>query len=157
MIAFSTRRWPFLSSGTPYPLLLSLFLLTATIQSSRPGLAQGRKPGTSTPAHASGRSKQERGDIARFGERVQAAIASNAKLFTTAMALATLGPAFHIRTTVESAGVPDSSGHLEGDLILVGRGDANLSNRVLPFVDHAEHNGPPEKALADLADQIVAS
>jgi D-alanyl-D-alanine carboxypeptidase/D-alanyl-D-alanine-endopeptidase (penicillin-binding protein 4) len=83
--------------------------------------------------------------------------ASNAKLFTTAMALATLGPAFHIRTTVESAGVPDSSGHLEGDLILVGRGDGNLSNRVLPFVDHAEHNGPPEKALADLADQIIAS
>ena len=28
--------------------------------------------------------------------------ASNAKLFTTAMALATLGPEFHIRTTVES-------------------------------------------------------
>src|SRR5260370_4809907 len=190
MIVFSTRRWPFLSSGTPYPLLLSLFLITATIQSSRPGLAQGQKPATSTSARASGRSKQERGDIARDGERVQSAIASsgnnkacwglivsdaetgeelvclnggrylmpasNAKVFTTAMALATLGPAFHIRTTVESAGVPDSSGHLEGDLILVGRGDANLSNRVLPFVDHAEHNGPPEKALADLADRIIA-
>src|SRR5260370_9590133 len=76
MIVFSTRRWPFLSSGTPYPLLLSLFLLTATIQSSRPGLAQGQKPATSTSARASGRSKQDRGDIARFGERVQAAIAS---------------------------------------------------------------------------------
>jgi serine-type D-Ala-D-Ala carboxypeptidase/endopeptidase (penicillin-binding protein 4) len=83
--------------------------------------------------------------------------ASNAKLFTTAMALATLGPDFHIRTTVESAGVPDSSGHLEGDLMLIGRGDANLSNRVLPFVERAEHNGPPEKGLADLADQVVAS
>src|SRR5690348_33923 len=83
--------------------------------------------------------------------------ASNAKLFTTAMALATLGPDFHIRTTVESTAVPDSSGHLEGDLVLVGRGDANLSNRIVPFVDHAEHNGPPEKALAELADQVVAS
>ena len=34
--------------------------------------------------------------------------ASNAKLFTTAMALATLGPDFRIRTTVESAAEPDS-------------------------------------------------
>ncbi len=83
--------------------------------------------------------------------------ASNAKLFTTAMAVATLGPDFRIRTTVESVGQPNSSGHLEGDLVLVGRGDANLSNRVLPFFEHAEHNGPPEKALADLADQVVAA
>jgi serine-type D-Ala-D-Ala carboxypeptidase/endopeptidase (penicillin-binding protein 4) len=83
--------------------------------------------------------------------------ASNAKLFTTAMALATLGPDFHIHTTVETAALPDSSGHLQGDLVLVGRGDANLSSRVIPFVDHAERNGPPEKALADLADQVVSA
>ena len=83
--------------------------------------------------------------------------ASNAKLFTTAMALATLGPDFRIRTTVESEAAPDSTGRLPGDLVLVGRGDANLSSRVLPFVDRAEHNGAPEKALADLADQVVAS
>ena len=83
--------------------------------------------------------------------------ASNAKLFTTAMALATLGPDFRIRTTVESATEPDSSGHVRGDLVLVGRGDANLSSRVVPFVEHAERNGPPEKALADLADQVVAA
>lgn len=83
--------------------------------------------------------------------------ASNAKLFTTAMALATLGPDFRIRTTVESAAEPDSSGHLPGDLVLVGRGDANLSNRVIPFVERAERSGPPEKALADLADQVVAA
>jgi D-alanyl-D-alanine carboxypeptidase/D-alanyl-D-alanine-endopeptidase (penicillin-binding protein 4) len=83
--------------------------------------------------------------------------ASNAKLFTTAMALATLGPNFRIRTTIESAEAPDSAGVLRGDLVLVGRGDANLSNRVFPFADHAEHNGPPEKTLADLADQVVAA
>jgi D-alanyl-D-alanine carboxypeptidase/D-alanyl-D-alanine-endopeptidase (penicillin-binding protein 4) len=83
--------------------------------------------------------------------------ASNAKLFTSAMALATLGPDFRIRTTIESAAAPDSTGLLAGDLVLVGRGDANLSNRVFPLVDHAEHNGPPEKALADLADQVVTS
>jgi serine-type D-Ala-D-Ala carboxypeptidase/endopeptidase (penicillin-binding protein 4) len=83
--------------------------------------------------------------------------ASNAKLFTTAMALATLGPDFRIRTTIESAAEPDSSGRLQGDLVLVGRGDANLSSRVIPFVEHPERNGPPEKALADLADQVVKS
>jgi D-alanyl-D-alanine carboxypeptidase/D-alanyl-D-alanine-endopeptidase (penicillin-binding protein 4) len=83
--------------------------------------------------------------------------ASNAKLFTTAMALATLGPDFHIRTTVENAAQPDSSGRLQGDLVLVGRGDANLSSRVIPFVERPERNGPPEKALADLADQVVAA
>lgn len=83
--------------------------------------------------------------------------ASNAKLFTTAMALATLGPDFRIRTTIESAAPPDSAGHLEGDLVLVGRGDANLSNRVIPFVGRAERAGPPEKALAELVDQVVAA
>ncbi len=83
--------------------------------------------------------------------------ASNAKLFTSAMALATLGPDFRIRTTIESAAAPDPTGVLQGDLVLVGRGDANLSSRVFPFVDHAERNGPLEKALADLADQVVAS
>ena len=83
--------------------------------------------------------------------------ASNAKLFTTAMALATLGPDFRMRTTVESTAEPDSSGHLQGDLVLVGRGDANLSSRVIPFVEHPERNGPPEKALGDLADQVAKS
>jgi serine-type D-Ala-D-Ala carboxypeptidase/endopeptidase (penicillin-binding protein 4) len=83
--------------------------------------------------------------------------ASNAKLFTTAMALATLGPQFRIRTTIESAAELDHSGHLQGDLVLVGRGDGNLSNRVVPFVERAERSGPPEKALADLVDQVVAA
>ncbi len=83
--------------------------------------------------------------------------ASNAKLFTTAMALATLGPDFRIRTTVESASGARFVGSSARRLVLVGRGDANLSSRVIPFVEHAERNGPPEKALADLADQVVAS
>ncbi|HEY6905313.1 MAG TPA: D-alanyl-D-alanine carboxypeptidase, partial [Candidatus Acidoferrales bacterium] len=49
--------------------------------------------------------------------------ASNAKVFTTALALATLGPDYRIRTTLESQGALRSDGHLTGDLILVGRGD----------------------------------
>ena len=50
--------------------------------------------------------------------------ASNTKLFTTALALATLGPDYRIRTTVEATGAIDPAGRLRGDLVLVGRGDA---------------------------------
>ena len=45
---------------------------------------------------------------------------------------------------------------LRGDLVLVGRGDANLSNRVFPFAKQGERAGPADKALAELADQVVA-
>lgn len=82
--------------------------------------------------------------------------ASNAKLFTTALALATLGPEYRIRTTIETHGTIDSSGSLRGDLVLVGRGDPSLSNRKFPFEKVVERDGPPEKELAALADQVVA-
>jgi len=58
--------------------------------------------------------------------------ASNAKLFTTALALATLGPDFRFHTTVEAAGPPDKHGRIAGDVCLMGRGDPNLSGRALP-------------------------
>jgi D-alanyl-D-alanine carboxypeptidase/D-alanyl-D-alanine-endopeptidase (penicillin-binding protein 4) len=83
--------------------------------------------------------------------------ASNMKLFTTAMALATLGPSYRFRTTLETQGALDKEdGRLEGDLVLVGRGDPNLSNRKFPFVSKPETDGPPEKVLAELADEVVA-
>ena len=82
--------------------------------------------------------------------------ASDVKLFTTALALATLGPEYRIRTTIETHGTIDSSGSLRGDLVLVGRSDPSLSNRKFPFEKDVEREGPPEKALADLADQVVA-
>ncbi len=82
--------------------------------------------------------------------------ASNAKLFTTAFALATLGPNFHARTTVASSGEVDANGVLNGDLVLVGRGDANLSNRKFPYGKKEEREGPPEKVLADFADAVAA-
>jgi D-alanyl-D-alanine carboxypeptidase/D-alanyl-D-alanine-endopeptidase (penicillin-binding protein 4) len=179
-----------------YLLPICLLPLWAATVNPRAGVAQERtasaqqedaQPGVQPEA----KSTEARDDIARFSDRVQAALASaggtkaywgvlvtdadrgevlysvnagryfmpasNAKLFTTAMALATLGPEFRIRTTVESAGERDSAGCLTGDLVLVGRGDANLSNRVFPFVDRVERSGPAEKALADLADQVAAS
>jgi D-alanyl-D-alanine carboxypeptidase/D-alanyl-D-alanine-endopeptidase (penicillin-binding protein 4) len=82
--------------------------------------------------------------------------ASNMKLLTTALALDTLGPDFKFRTTIETNGTLSTDGKLSGDLILVGRGDPNLSNRKFPFETKEEFDGPPEKALAELADAVAA-
>jgi serine-type D-Ala-D-Ala carboxypeptidase/endopeptidase (penicillin-binding protein 4) len=82
--------------------------------------------------------------------------ASNMKLLTTALALDTLGPDYRFRTTIETNGTLSPDGKLSGDLILVGRGDPNLSNRKFPFDATEEFDGPPEKALAELADGVVA-
>jgi D-alanyl-D-alanine carboxypeptidase/D-alanyl-D-alanine-endopeptidase (penicillin-binding protein 4) len=82
--------------------------------------------------------------------------ASNMKLLTTAVALDTLGPEYRFRTTVETNGTLAPDGKLSGDLILVGRGDPNLSNRKFPYETKEEFDGPPEKALAEIADAIAA-
>src|SRR5580693_8629407 len=58
--------------------------------------------------------------------------ASNAKLFTTAAAMAVLGPTKTFETRVVAKG-PISQGVLKGDLELIGGGDANLSGRVFPY------------------------
>src|ERR1700678_2704235 len=58
--------------------------------------------------------------------------ASNTKLFTTAAALALIGPDYKFRTTVETTGTLDRYGRLNGDLVLVGRGDPNLSDAKFP-------------------------
>jgi D-alanyl-D-alanine carboxypeptidase/D-alanyl-D-alanine-endopeptidase (penicillin-binding protein 4) len=75
---------------------------------------------------------------------------------TTSLALATLGRDFRFRTTLESNTPLDSEGHIGGDLVLVGRGDPDLSNRRFPFGEHAERAGPVEKILAELVDDAVA-
>jgi len=82
--------------------------------------------------------------------------ASDAKLFTTAFALATLGPDYRVRTEIVSTGALDANGVLSGDLVLIGRGDANLSNRKFPYAKKEERDGPPEKILAEFADAIAA-
>jgi D-alanyl-D-alanine carboxypeptidase/D-alanyl-D-alanine-endopeptidase (penicillin-binding protein 4) len=81
--------------------------------------------------------------------------ASNMKLFTTALALAKLGPEYRFHTTLETRGAISSEGVLGGDLALVGRGDPNLSNRKFPYELKEEFDGPPERALAELADALV--
>ena len=82
--------------------------------------------------------------------------ASDTKLFTTALALASLGPHYRVRTTVVSAVPVDANGVLNGDLILIGRGDANLSNRKFPYLKKVEREGPPEKVLVEFADAVAA-
>src|SRR5690348_16955294 len=47
--------------------------------------------------------------------------ASNTKLFTTAAALALIGPDYKFHTSVETTGNLDRYGRLNGDVVLVGR------------------------------------
>ena len=81
--------------------------------------------------------------------------ASNTKLFTTAAALALIGPDYKFRTTVETAGTLDRYGRLNGDLLLVGHGDPNLSGRELPYDLRTQRNDHPIQALETLADALV--
>jgi D-alanyl-D-alanine carboxypeptidase/D-alanyl-D-alanine-endopeptidase (penicillin-binding protein 4) len=81
--------------------------------------------------------------------------ASNTKLFTTAAVLALIGPDYTFRTTVETSGTLDKYGRLAGDLVLVGRGDPNLSGRELPYAIHTQRNDHPIQALEQLADALA--
>jgi serine-type D-Ala-D-Ala carboxypeptidase/endopeptidase (penicillin-binding protein 4) len=81
--------------------------------------------------------------------------ASNTKLFTTAGALALIGPDYKFRTTVETTGTLDRYGRLNGDLLLVGHGDPNLSGRELPYDLRTQRSDDPIQALETLADALV--
>ena len=81
--------------------------------------------------------------------------ASNTKLFTTAAALALIGPDYKFRTTVETNGTLDKYGRLSGDLLLIGHGDPNLSGRELPYELRTQRNDHPIQALETLADALV--
>ncbi len=59
----------------------------------------------------------------------QFVVASNMKLFTTATALVYLGADFEYKTEVLYRGVISSDGKLDGDIIIKGSGDPNISGR----------------------------
>jgi D-alanyl-D-alanine carboxypeptidase/D-alanyl-D-alanine-endopeptidase (penicillin-binding protein 4) len=82
--------------------------------------------------------------------------ASNTKLFTTAATLALIGPDYRFRTTVETSGALDKYGRLTSDLVLVGRGDPNLSGRALPYTLKTERDPDSVKVLESLVDQLVS-
>src|SRR5262249_26991203 len=73
--------------------------------------------------------------------------ASNAKLFTGAIALMRLGPDHRFTTKLVADGA---------DLVLVGGGDPSLSGRTFPYKKDAAF-GPSLKPIEDLADQVIAS
>jgi D-alanyl-D-alanine carboxypeptidase/D-alanyl-D-alanine-endopeptidase (penicillin-binding protein 4) len=83
--------------------------------------------------------------------------ASNAKLFTTAAALALLGPGHTFETKVTGKLDP-ATGIVQGDLTLVGGGDANLDSGDLPYNPDRSIPKPPFAFhdLEDLAAQLVA-
>ncbi|HEY7616901.1 MAG TPA: D-alanyl-D-alanine carboxypeptidase/D-alanyl-D-alanine-endopeptidase, partial [Terriglobales bacterium] len=81
--------------------------------------------------------------------------ASNTKLFTTAAALELIGQDYSFRTTVETNGSLDKHGRLTGDLVLVGRGDPNLSGRQLPYSLRTQRNEHPIQVLEALSDELV--
>lgn len=82
--------------------------------------------------------------------------ASSAKIVTTALALGELGPQYKFRTTLEATVAMQPDGTLPGDLVLVGRGDPDISNRKFPFAGKEVREGPTERVLGELADEAVA-
>ncbi len=55
--------------------------------------------------------------------------ASNAKLYTAALALDRFGPAHRLRTSLYAAQRPDKTGTLKGNLLVFGRGDFSMATR----------------------------
>ena len=83
--------------------------------------------------------------------------ASNAKLFTTAAALALLGPTYSMATRILAEGTLDAAGILHGDLRLIGGADPTLSGRVYPYSGHTDRSALPLAAFTALAAQVLAS
>jgi D-alanyl-D-alanine carboxypeptidase/D-alanyl-D-alanine-endopeptidase (penicillin-binding protein 4) len=83
--------------------------------------------------------------------------ASNAKLFTTAAALALLGPSYTMQTRVVAEGTVSPDGKLHGVLKLMGGGDPTLSGRAYPYAGRTERAEPPLHALDELAAQVAAA
>ena len=90
--------------------------------------------------------------------------ASNTKMYTTAAAMALLGSTKTFETKVVARGTFKNEKTLEGDLYLVGKGDANLSGRELPYVSPHGHKEAqttvvidPLRYLAQMADQVAAT
>lgn len=75
--------------------------------------------------------------------------ASNAKLYTAALALDRLGPQFRIRTSCYAAVPPGADGTLAGDLTIFGRGDFSPAARF--------HNGDHARVLEPLVNALAAA
>ena len=87
--------------------------------------------------------------------------ASNAKLFTTAAAMALLPMDERLTTPVVASGEFGAGGVFTGSLRIVGVGDANLSGRPVPYsapvAGHAEAPRDELRYVNEWADQIKAA
>jgi serine-type D-Ala-D-Ala carboxypeptidase/endopeptidase (penicillin-binding protein 4) len=75
--------------------------------------------------------------------------ASNAKLYTAALALDRLGADYRVKTSLYSTARPDQTGTLKGDVIIYGRGDPLMTARL--------NGGDYYKGLEPLADQLAGA
>ena len=82
-------------------------------------------------------------------------LASNAKLFSTALGLVKLGPQYIYTTSVVVEVLPAEDGVVPGDLILLGGGDPNLSSRVIPYDPDKDFEKNLLRPITDLAQQVV--
>ncbi len=80
--------------------------------------------------------------------------ASVTKLFSTAFALARLGPDSRLSTRAMATERPAVNGTLLGNLVLLGGGDPTIGSRGYPYGTVA---GAALTGLAELADQVVAA
>ena len=82
-------------------------------------------------------------------------LASNAKLFSTALGLVKLGPRHIYTTSVVTEIPPTEGGVVGGDLILLGGGDPNLSSRVIPYDPRKDFEKDLLRPMTNLARQVV--
>jgi D-alanyl-D-alanine carboxypeptidase/D-alanyl-D-alanine-endopeptidase (penicillin-binding protein 4) len=75
--------------------------------------------------------------------------ASNAKLYTAALALDRLGADYRIKTSLYATTKPDADGRLKGDLIVYGRGDPTISARL--------NGGDYFKALEPIVESLASA
>jgi D-alanyl-D-alanine carboxypeptidase/D-alanyl-D-alanine-endopeptidase (penicillin-binding protein 4) len=79
--------------------------------------------------------------------------ASNAKLFSTALALSRLGPDRRFATRLVAEEPLGAGGAIQGDLLLIGGADPNFSSRIVPYNPKAEYAGDPLEPIRRLAKQ----
>jgi D-alanyl-D-alanine carboxypeptidase/D-alanyl-D-alanine-endopeptidase (penicillin-binding protein 4) len=95
---------------------------------------------------------------------------STTKLLTEGTAMELLGQDFRFHTRVYWTGKLNSKGVLDGDIVLVARGDPNLSGRIQPdgtlALENEDHtyggldtkglSGDPLTVIGEIADQVAA-
>lgn len=147
------------------------------VAAQTPALAREIQQVVSRPAYAHAifgievYSLADRRVIYQMNPQLLFETASTTKLVTEGTALELLGPDYRFHTRVYRTGPVEKDGTLDGDLVLVASGDANLSGRIRPDgtlgyenVDHSYAGSPDTKlvpgdpllVIKELASQVAA-